>query len=319
MITIFDILAKHKAIRKANAGAPQPSSSALEASLAGEFGDWRALLDSFGNTPAPAKAPAPRPSREMPAPGVLEFVYNSKPLVLHTRYYLLSRDQASFLELQHAIEACRRSLATWKAKGATESGRKVPPAVTEGEEKFLKWLIIELNRTFPGPYAMTGVRELLPFGERLRKIMTFGCMDVNSYPGNANPLFLPAARNRCWASEYLVPPPNPMTLSRNNTVQLALLARQVNRSECAECLGFAIAAAGCLLECGFQAKFSVVTDGMHQFVVYYPDQGSPVIIDLWLGSVGQLWCWTEWSSYPFGTNFRPLYEVDRRGSQRAKL
>jgi len=314
MITIGKVFEEHKKLRREMLTRPLDQA----AELADVRGALDALLGVSNPSPAPAQfvpgaipPPPPGSPRRLSAPAttpsILELRYENKPRVLHLQSYFIDRSLQSFCALHNAIWECREALLRWRRVRTTDSGQTVTDPLIECEETFLKWLIVQLSESVKNPNLP--VVALMPFMNIFDKIMSFACLDVGGYSSYAAPLFRTAAKNRCWATSI---GQNILatSLRRNDLGQLVEMHYKVMSDKRAECLGFALAAGGCLARFRFKAKFAVVTNGGHQFVVLYRNQGSPVIIDLWLGSIGRHWCWTNLAFYPFSTDFRPLYEMD---------
>jgi hypothetical protein len=63
-------------------------------------------------------------------------------------------------------------------------------------------------------------------------------------------------------------------------------------------MGFAVLAAAIVLDGVFKGTLTIQTTGGHQFAEFAPRNGGPVIIDLWLASVGNAPFYTA-ANYPF--------------------
>lgn len=177
------------------------------------------------------------------------------------------------------------------------------------EREFLMWLVSEIDKDFvthhmpPSPPHFS----LMPIAKTLWTISNFACLDE---PANRHLTRLPSIpKNRVHTFDD-EPPPTDARIPYKNEYNEDEVLRHYHglmRYRAAECLGFAMLAAGVLLSTPIGGTIRIENDGLHKWVRYSPtpNPGHDICIDLWMGSVGKPYFYTAFQ-YPFRavqTNF----------------
>lgn len=187
----------------------------------------------------------------------------------------------------------------------------------ETDFAFLKWMITELERDWlnHAPRPLVPNQFLKPCLNSLFEAASFACLDE---PHNCNyTRHRPVVQNRLRLIPNAAPPRDAMIpklfkgLTEDDIKRLGNAIRQYGA---AECLGFAVVAAATILSGVFKGTLTIQTTGRHQFVEFTPTKGPPVIIDLWLGSVGKELFYNV-ANYPFALppTRNILFSVTRTG------
>lgn len=191
--------------------------------------------------------------------------------------YATSRTPESYDALHDEI------LHAWRVVTASSPSKSTDHA-------FLTWMIATLERDWPHHAVLPRVPNayLLPMVWNLRNASHMACLDEAAYPGYTRNRSVVLNRLRLIPNE---PPPSGSTVSaalRLDSENIVRLSAGIRRYGAAECLAFAVCAAGIILAGQFRGVLTIETNGVHKFVRLVPSAaGEETIIDLWLGSVGQ--------------------------------
>jgi len=181
---------------------------------------------------------------------------------------------------------------------------------------FLKWLIVELEKDWlpRSPRLLVPSQYLRPLLGHFLEAASFACLDEVRYPQYTRHRSI--ALNRMRLVPDAAPPRDAMIPigERLTTAQIRRFGQGIRRYRAAECMGFAVLAAATMLSGVFRGTLTIQTTGGHQFAEFTPENGVPIIIDLWLGSVGQPLFYSA-ANYPFAplpVPRRVLFEETRK-------